>query len=198
MSNRFAEGTCKKCDCDRSVIVSIIFCYRLHIFHLLKINFCFEIGGTSMLPGFQHRLFSELRVLVAEEERYQQVWSFFSLLSSSIYKSEYVCVSSPVPLHETKRFDWFEPNLALGIPTGGMLALFFLFNLAVAFWRDFSCRISNILLLLQLTECEFKLHKLPTHPNLASWLGAAIYGSLEIFQQKSVTKEYFIQVSFTG
>nr|XP_039251863.1 actin-related protein 10-like [Styela clava] len=73
-------------------------------------------GGTSMLPGFLHRLLSELRDLVAEEDRYQQ-----------------------------------------------------------------------------LSECEFRVHKTPVHPNLVSWLGASVYACLDTFPIKSVTKDYFTQ-----
>lgn len=73
-------------------------------------------GGTAMIPGFLHRLLSELGKLVESEELYKL-----------------------------------------------------------------------------LSECEFRVHKLPVPPNIASWLGASIYASLEVFPLKSITKEHFTQ-----
>nr|XP_026693093.1 actin-related protein 10 [Ciona intestinalis]XP_026693094.1 actin-related protein 10 [Ciona intestinalis] len=74
-------------------------------------------GGTSMLPGFRHRLLFELKELVQHEERYNS----------------------------------------------------------------------------KLSECEFRVHNPPIHANLVGWLGASIFATLEAFQRKSITKEYFNQ-----
>lgn len=73
------------------------------------------IGGTSMVPGFKHRVLTELNEAIRSEERYRE----------------------------------------------------------------------------SLAECEFRLHNPPTHPNLVSWLGASIFGSIKEFRRKFITKEYY-------
>ncbi|CAK8673005.1 unnamed protein product [Clavelina lepadiformis] len=75
------------------------------------------IGGTSLLPGFRHRLLFELKEFAESEEKYRS----------------------------------------------------------------------------KLSQCEFRVHNPPVPANLVSWLGASIFASLESFQHRLVTKEYFNQ-----
>nr|CAB3219888.1 actin-related protein 10 [Phallusia mammillata] len=73
-------------------------------------------GGTSLLPGFKHRLLFEMKEIIKEEQRYEK-----------------------------------------------------------------------------LSECEFRVHQPPTKANLVAWLGASIFASLDTFEKRSITKEYFTQ-----